>query len=58
MPQSFEEFKAAIWASLKSKIEDRLDAERKIISNNLMRGELVAAGTENTEESQSNEAEN
>lgn len=58
MLDSFEEFKAAVWASLKDKIQDRLNTEREVISNNLMRGQLVPAGAENTEESQSNEAEN
>lgn len=58
MLDSFEQFKSAVWTSLKAKIETRLEAEREAISNNLMRGELVAAGTENTEETQSNEVQN
>ena len=40
MAQSYEEFKAGIYASLRDKVAERLENEREIISNALLRGEI------------------
>lgn len=54
MLNSFEEFKTAIYSSLRDKVSERIDTEREYISNDLLRGETTAEA----EETQSNTDEN
>ena len=54
MLNSFEEFKTAIYLSLRDKVSERIDTQREYISNDLLRGEI----TTNAEETQSNTDEN
>lgn len=54
MLNSFEEFKTAIYSSLRDKVSERIDTEREYISNDLLRGETTA----DAEETQSNTDEN
>ena len=55
MPESYEEFKAGIYASLRDKVAERLETEREIISNTLLRGEIAQS---DESESQSNAEQN
>lgn len=54
MLNSFEEFKTAIYSSLRDKVSERIDTQREYISNDLLRGETTAEA----EETQSNTDEN
>lgn len=58
MVGSYEEFKTAVYTSLRAKVADRLDTEREAISNNLFRPRDGETPEENTEETQSNEVQN
>ena len=51
MPESFEEFKAGVYAALRDKVAERLETEREHISNSLLRGEMPQS---DEAESQSN----
>lgn len=55
MPESFEEFKAGVYAALRDKVAERIEAEREHISNTLLRGEIAQS---EESESQSNADEN
>jgi hypothetical protein len=54
MLNSFEEFKTAVYSSLRDKVSERIDTEREYISNDLLRVEAPA----DAEETQSNTDEN
>lgn len=58
MVGSYNEFKNAVYGSLKSKVAERLDAEKERISNNLFKGVLPETEAESSEETQSNEVQN
>jgi hypothetical protein len=51
MLHSFEEFKTAVYSSLRDKMAERLQSEREYISNSLLRGEIAQS---EESESQSN----
>jgi len=40
MPESYEEFKAGVYAALRDKVAERLQNKREYISNSLLRGEI------------------
>jgi len=54
MLHSYEEFRNAVYSSLRDKVSERIDTEREYISNALLRGETPVE----TEEPQSNADEN
>jgi hypothetical protein len=49
MPESYEQFKAGIYASLRDKVAERLETEREIISNSLLRGEITQSDEADSE---------
>lgn len=55
MPESYEEFKAGVYAALRDKVAERIEMEREYISNTLLRGEIAQS---DESESQSNAEQN